>query len=165
MAYMEAHGLAQDLGVTRPQAQDYIDAFFESFPKVNEFFDGVVASTKETGEVVTLLGRVRKIEDINSSKFQPRSAAERMAKNTRLQGSAADLVKKAMIDTCNYIKQNGYKAKLVVQIHDELIFSIPEDEIKVLAPELKRIMENCVELNVPLICDAAYGPNLTDLTE
>ena len=162
---ISAHGLAQDLGVTRPQAQDYIDAFFESFPKVNEFFDGVVASTKETGEVVTLLGRVRKIEDINSSKFQPRSAAERMAKNTRLQGSAADLVKKAMIDTCNYIKQNGYKAKLVVQIHDELIFSIPEDEIKVLAPELKRIMENCVELNVPLICDAAYGPNLTDLTE
>ena len=162
---ISAHGLAQDLGVSRLQAQEYINAFFDSFPKVNEFFDGVVASAKESGEVVTLLGRVRKIEDINSSKFQPRSAAERMAKNTRLQGSAADLVKKAMIDTTDYIEKNGYKAKLVVQIHDELIFSIPEEELKTLAPELKRIMENSVPLNVPLVCDMAYGPNLTDLIE
>ena len=160
---ISAHGLAQDLGVPRNQAQEYINAFFDSFPKVNEFFDGVVNTAKETGEVVTLLGRVRKIEDINSTKFQPRSAAERMAKNTRLQGSAADLVKKAMIDTCDYIKKNGFKAKLVVQIHDELIFSMPESELATLAPELKRIMENCVTLNIPLICDMASGPNLTDL--
>ena len=162
---ISAHGLAQDLGVPRPQAQEYINAFFESFPKVNDFFDGVVNTAKETGEVVTLLGRTRKIEDINSTKFQPRSAAERMAKNTRLQGSAADLVKKAMIDTCDYINKNEYKAKLVVQIHDELIFSVPEDELNSLAPELKRIMENCVKLNIPLICDMAVGKNLTDLEE
>ena len=162
---ISAHGLAQDLGIPRPQAQKYIDAFFESFPKVNDFFDGVVNTAKETGEVVTLLDRTRKIEDINSTKFQPRSAAERMAKNTKLQGSAADLVKKAMIDTCDYIKQNGFKAKLVVQIHDELIFSVPEDELKNLAPELKRIMENCVKLNIPLICDMAVGANLTDLED
>lgn len=162
---ISSHGLAQDLGVSRFQAQDYINSFFESFPKVTEFFDGVIASAKKTGEVVTLLGRVRKLEDINSGKFQTRAAAERMAKNTRLQGSAADLVKKAMIDTCDYIKKNGYKARLVVQIHDELIFSIPKEELNTLMPELKRIMENCVTLNVPLICDAAYGPNLTDLKE
>ena len=162
---ISAHGLSQDLGVPRNQSQEYINSFFESFPKVNEFFEGVVNNAKETGEVVTLLGRVRKIEDINSSKFQARSAAERMAKNTRLQGSAADLVKKAMIDTCDYIKQKGFKAKLVVQIHDELIFSMPENELPVLAPELKRIMENCVTLNIPLVCDMAAGPNLTDLKD
>lgn len=162
---ISAHGLAQDLGVTRPMAQEYINAFFDSFPKVNEFFDGVVKAAKESGEVVTLLGRVRKIEDINSSKFQPRSAAERMAKNTRLQGSAADLVKKAMIDTCNFIRDNNYKAKLVLQIHDELIFTMPEEELPKLAPELKRIMENCVKLNIPLTCDMAAGKNLTDLED
>ncbi|NCB37393.1 MAG: DNA polymerase I [Erysipelotrichia bacterium] len=162
---ISAHGLAEDLAISRPQAQEYIDSFYNGFAHVTEFFEQVLAEARKTGEVATLLGRVRSLPDINSSKFQLRSGAERIAKNTRLQGSAADLVKKAMLDTAKLLCDKGYQARLILQIHDELVFSVPEKELAEVVPQLKEIMENCVKLNVPLVCDVAYGPNLADLKD
>lgn len=162
---ISAHGLAEDLAISRPQAKEYIDAFYNSFPRVTEFFDQVVDQARQSGEVETLLGRVRKVPDITSSKFQIRSGAERIAKNTRLQGSAADLVKKAMIDTVKMLCDSGSEARLILQIHDELVFSVPADELATIAAKVKQIMENCVRLNVPLVCDMTAGDNLADLQE
>ncbi|PKL47385.1 MAG: DNA polymerase I [Candidatus Riflebacteria bacterium HGW-Riflebacteria-2] len=162
---ISAHGLAEDLAITRPQAKEYIDSFYNSFQEVTRFFDEVVRQAQVTGEVETLLGRVRQLPDINSGKFQLRSGAERMAKNTRLQGSAADLVKKAMLDTVGMLREKNFATRLILQIHDELVFSVPKAELKQVAPLLKHCMENCVKLNVPLVCDLAYGENLADLEE
>ncbi len=162
---ISAHGLAEDLAISRPQAKEYIDAFYNGFAHVNEFFEQVLAEARQSGEIETLLGRVRHLPDINSGKFQLRSGAERIAKNTRLQGSAADLVKKAMIETSRWLCDNGFQSRLILQIHDELVYSVPENELQQVAPELKRIMETCVTLNVPLVCDVSYGPNLADLKD
>ena len=162
---ISAHGLAEDLAISRPQAKEYIDAFYNGFAHVNEFFEQVLAQARQSGEIETLLGRVRHLPDINSGKFQLRSGAERIAKNTRLQGSAADLVKKAMIETSRWLCDNGLQSRLILQIHDELVYSVPENELQQVAPELKRIMETCVALNVPLVCDVSYGPNLADLKD
>ncbi|MDD3148913.1 MAG: DNA polymerase, partial [Candidatus Riflebacteria bacterium] len=162
---ISAHGLAEDLAISRPQAKEYIDAFYNGFAHVNEFFEQVLNEARQSGEVETLLGRVRHLPDISSSKFQLRSGAERIAKNTRLQGSAADLVKKAMIETSRWLCENGFQSRLILQIHDELVFSVPQTELAAVAPELKRIMETCVSLNVPLVCDVSSGPNLADLKD
>jgi DNA polymerase-1 len=127
---ISAHGLAEDLAISRPQAKEYIDSFYNNFASVTEFFESVLEETRKSEEVATLLGRTRHLPAINSKKFQPRSGAERIAKNTRLQGSAADLVKKAMIDTHRLLKDGNYGTKLILQIHDELVFSVPENELQ-----------------------------------
>jgi DNA polymerase-1 len=162
---ISAHGLAEDLAISRPQAKEYIDAFYNGFAQVTDFFERLLDEARQSSEIETLLGRVRHLPDINSSKFQLRSGAERIAKNTRLQGSAADLVKKAMLETSKWLCDNGFQSRLILQIHDELVFSVPEAELSTVIPELKRIMETCVSLNVPLICDVSYGPNLADLED
>lgn len=162
---ISAHGLAEDLAISRPQAKEYIDSFYSSFSQVTSFFETVVEHARQSGEVETLLGRVRHLPDISSGKFQIRSGAERMAKNTRLQGSAADLVKKAMIDTARLLCENGFKARLILQIHDELVFSVPQNELAQAIPLLKECMENCLQLNVPLVCDVSFGSNLADLED
>lgn len=162
---ISAHGLAEDLAISRPQAKEYIDSFYNSFSEVTRFFDEVLVQARATGEVETLLGRVRHLPDINSTKFQLRSGAERVAKNTRLQGSAADLVKKAMLDSVKMLRENNFNASLILQIHDELVFSLPKAELEQAAPLLKQVMENCVKLNVPLVCDLACGDNLADLED
>jgi DNA polymerase-1 len=162
---ISAHGLSQDLGVPRNVAKEYIDSFYESFSDVNSFYERVLEGARESKEVRTMLGRVRQIPDIASSKALVRNGAERMAKNTVLQGSAADLVKKAMIETSRWLKENSFESRLILQIHDELIFSIPERELEKVAGFIVKIMEGCVNLEVPLVCDAAYGHNLADLTK
>lgn len=162
---ISAHGLSEDLAISRPQAKEYIDSFYNSFASVTEFFEDVLKQARESGEVETLLGRVRRLPDIDSKKFQIRSGAERIAKNTRLQGSAADLVKKAMIDSVKMLRETGSKARLILQIHDELVFSLPAEELPETARRVKQIMENCVKLNVPLVCDMTAGENLADLED
>lgn len=162
---ISAHGLSEDLAISRPQAKEYIDSFYNSFASVTEFFEDVLKQARESGEVETLLGRVRRLPDIDSKKFQIRSGAERIAKNTRLQGSAADLVKKAMIDSVKMLRETGSKARLILQIHDELVFSLPAEELPETARRVKEIMENCVKLNVPLVCDMTAGDNLADLED
>ena len=162
---ISAHGLGEDLDIPRYQAKEYIDSFYSNFPGVTKFFENVVEQAQKDGKVETLLGRVRQLPDINAKRFQARSAAERVAKNTRLQGSAADLVKKAMLDTAKLLCDKGFETKLILQIHDELVFSVPEAEVAMVAPLLKECMENAVKLEVPLVCDVAIGPNLADLED
>ncbi|NLM17701.1 MAG: DNA polymerase I [Candidatus Riflebacteria bacterium] len=157
-------GLSQDLGVTVSEGKKYIDAFYDSFSGVTDFFDSLLKEARKTYEVSTILGRKRFVQDINAKNFTLRSAAERIVKNTKLQGSAADLVKKAMLDTVSWLKKASMNTKLILQIHDELIFSAPPDEAEQVSHELKKLMEKAFVLNVPLVCDVSSGPNLADLS-
>ena len=162
---ISAHGLAEGLGVSRPQAKSYIDGFFATFPSVQEFFARNQREAQALRKVTTLFGRVRPLLDLQSKDFQARSFEERVARNTPLQGSAADLVKKAMLDADRYLKKEGKKTRLILQIHDELIFSMPQDEIAEVSPRLKALMEQVFPLKVPLVCDMARGANLADLQD
>ncbi|MFZ2956106.1 MAG: DNA polymerase I [Candidatus Ozemobacteraceae bacterium] len=162
---ISAHSLSQDLAISRPQAQKYIDGFFAQFPGVTRFFDETVEAARRTGQVETLFNRIRPIPELAARNKQTQAFGERVARNTPLQGSAADLVKKAMLDCNKALKEGGFSTRPILQIHDELIFTVPEDEIERVVPLLTRIMENTVSLRVPLVCDAAIGTNLSDLTE
>ena len=162
---ISAHGLAEDLGISRPEAQRYIDGFFAGFPKVQEFFERNLAEAKRLHQVETLFGRIRPVPDIDARNFQARSGAERIARNTPLQGSAADLVKKAMLVTHALLEREYAQTRLILQIHDELVFSCPPEEVETLGPKLKAGMEQVADLKVPLICDGSLGPNLADLED
>lgn len=162
---ISAHGLAESLGISRSQAKSYIDNFFKNFPAVESYFNNAILRARMNGYVSTIFGHIRYLRNLNSKDHNLRAFEERVARNTPLQGSAADLVKKAMLEVNNYLKENNYETKLVLQIHDELVFTSPLKEYKNVVKKLKEIMENVVTLKVPLVCDVAYGPNLADLQE
>ncbi|RCK81685.1 MAG: DNA polymerase I [Candidatus Ozemobacter sibiricus] len=162
---ISAHGLAAGLGVSRAEAKAYIDGFFATFPSVQAYFARTQADAKAKGYVSTIFGRIRRLRQLDSSNFQARSFEERVARNTPLQGSAADLVKKAMLDVDRYLKREGKRTRLILQIHDELVFTAPRDEVAAVAPHLKALMETVIPLRIPLVCDMAVGPNLADLEE
>ncbi len=162
---MSAFSLADDLGIPRGEAQSYIDRFFAGFPKVNPFFAGVLDEARKTGRVTTLFGRVRPLPELASKNRPTKAFGERVARNTPLQGSAADLVKKAMLDCDRALKEGGFRSRLVLQIHDELVFTCPREEIPRVGPLIKRTMEETVALRIPLVCDAATGTNLADLED
>ncbi len=162
---ISAHGLAAGLGVGRSEAKAYIDGFFATFPSVQAYFARNQAEAKEKGHVTTIFGRIRRLRELGSSNFQARSFEERVARNTPLQGSAADLVKKAMLDVDRYLKGEGKRTRLILQIHDELVFTAPREEVAEVAPRLKAIMEAVTPLRIPLVCDMAIGSNLADLED
>lgn len=151
------YGLSQGLGITRKEAGIFIEKYFESFPKVKEYMSDIVQKAKLDGFVSTILNRRRYIPEITSSNFNLRSFAERTAMNTPIQGSAADIIKKAMILMDERLKQEKLQAKLILQVHDELIFEAPKDEIEILEKIVPEVMENAVELVVPLKVDYNYG--------
>lgn len=152
-------GLASNLEIPRYKAQAYIDKYFETYPKVKEYMDKNVKFAKENGYVLTMLNRRRYIPEISSSNYQLRSFGERAAMNMPLQGSAADLIKLAMIGVYNRLKKEGLKAKLILQIHDELIIDCPKNEKEVVKKILKEEMEGVAKLKVPLIADVGEGEN------
>jgi len=162
---ISAHSLSEDLAIPRFLAKQYIDNFFNSFPQVMKFFDNAIAQARTAGKVQTLFRRERRLDELTSKSFQTRAFGERVARNTPLQGSAADLVKQSMLDTHKLLTENCFKTKLILQIHDELVFSCPPEEIKLVGPLLKKAMETTVTLKVPLLCDVSAGPNLADLDE
>jgi DNA polymerase-1 len=151
------YGLSQSLGITRKEAGEFIKRYLESFVGVQDYMDDIIAEAREKGYVKTLLHRRRYIPEITSSNFNLRSFAERTAMNTPIQGSAADIIKKAMIDMAARLKQENIQAKLLLQVHDELIFEAPKEEIAILEKIVPEVMENAVELNVPLKVDYSYG--------
>ena len=123
-----AFTLATDIGVSRKEAQTFIDAYFARYPAVRRFIDETIAKARETGTVRTLLGRLRRLPDLRSKNVPIRMEAERQAMNTPVQGSAADLIKKAMIDLHRELRERGMKSRLILQIHDELLLETPEAE-------------------------------------
>lgn len=156
------YGLSQSLNITRKEAGEFIERYLESYPGVKEYMDEIVKDAKAKGYVQTLLHRRRYIPEITARNFNLRSFAERTAMNTPIQGSAADIIKKAMIDMADRLKEEGLKTRLLLQVHDELIFEAPKDEIDTLKKIVPDVMENAIELKVPLKVDYSYGPTWYD---
>jgi DNA polymerase-1 len=152
-----AFTLAKDIGVSKTQAAEFIEAYFARYPSVRQFIDDTIARARETGMVRTLLGRLRRLPDLRSPNFPIRAEAERQAMNTPVQGSAADLIKKAMIDLHRELRRRGLKARLILQIHDELLLEVPENEAEEAKELVHRIMEDALALDVPLVADARLG--------
>ena len=150
-------GLSESLGISRKDAKTYIENYFASYPRVKDFMDEIIEACKSNGYVETILGRRREIVDINNSNFMLRSAAERIARNTPIQGSAADIIKLAMIKVFDALKANQLKSKLILQVHDELILNVPNDEVETVKALLKSCMEEAYELIVPLKVDMNTG--------
>lgn len=151
------YGLSQNLDITRKEAATFIEKYFASFPGVKQYMDDIVQDAKLNGYVTTILNRRRYLPDITSSNFNLRSFAERTAMNTPIQGSAADIIKKAMIDMDARLKKEQMQAKLLLQVHDELIFEAPKEEIALLEKIVPEVMENAIELAVPLKVDFNSG--------
>ncbi|MYL29149.1 MULTISPECIES: DNA polymerase I [Halobacillus] len=156
------YGLSQSLGITRKEAQAFIDKYLESYPGVKSYMEESVREAKETGYVRTFMNRRRYLPDITSRNFNKRSFAERTAMNTPIQGSAADVIKKAMIDLEEKLREEKMEARVLLQVHDELIIEAPEAEIKKLETLVAAVMENTVELDVPLKVDSSYGSTWYD---
>lgn len=155
-------GLGESLGITRKEAKTYIENYFKSYPNVQGFMDEIIENCKEKGYVETLLGRRRDIADISNSNFMLRSAAERTARNTPIQGSAADIIKIAMIKVFERLEAEQLKSKLILQVHDELILNVPFDELEQVKVLLKESMESAYELLVPLNVDMNTGASWYD---
>ena len=151
------YGLSQNLGITRKAAQQYIDTYFEKYPGVKNYMEEIVREAKEQGFVETLYHRRRYLPEINSRNFNLRSFAERTAINTPIQGSAADILKIAMIELNKRMKEAGLEAVMLLQVHDELVFEVPESELETLDKLVKEVMEHAVSLEVPLITDSSWG--------
>ncbi|QOR65802.1 DNA polymerase I [Cytobacillus suaedae] len=156
------YGLSQSLGITRKEAGQFIERYLESFPGVKNYMEEIVQDAKQKGYVSTLLQRRRYIPEITSRNFNVRSFAERTAMNTPIQGSAADIIKKAMIDMADRLVEEKLESKLLLQVHDELIFEAPKHEIERLEIIVPEVMENAVKLEVPLKVDYSYGPTWYD---
>ncbi|GAU77399.1 DNA polymerase I [Fusibacter sp. 3D3] len=155
-------GLGESLGISRKDAKTYIENYFISYPNVQGFMDHVIEVCKQEGYVETLLGRRRDIADISNSNFMLRSAAERTARNTPIQGSAADIIKIAMIKVFERLEVEQLKSKLILQVHDELILNVPFDELEKVKVLLKESMESAYELLVPLKVDMNTGESWYD---
>lgn len=156
---ISSFGLSQDLSISKKEAQEYIERYFESYPKIKEFLDGAVEKAKTDGYTVTMFGRRRPIPEISSSNFMQRSFGERIAMNAPIQGTAADIIKIAMIRVHDRLKEEGLKSKLLLQVHDELLVETAEDEIEQVNRILKEEMKGAAHLAVELEIDSHTGKN------
>ncbi len=152
-------GLARNLNINQKVAKEYIDKYFETYPTIKGFMQHCVETAQKQGFVTTMFGRIRNI-DLNVSNKQVLAFNERAAMNMPLQGTASDIIKLAMINIFNEIKARGLKSKMLLQIHDELIFDVPKTELKEMLVLVKQKMENVVKLNIPLTINLSYGENL-----
>jgi len=149
--------LSEDIGVTRYQAKEYIDNYLNTYSGVRDFMKSVVEDARESGYTKTLYGRRRYIPELKSSNYNIRQSAERMALNTPVQGTAADLIKLAMIRVDSALREQYPEAKLLLQVHDELIVECPENIADKVATLISREMEQVAKLDVPLIAEAKWG--------
>lgn len=156
---ISSFGLSQDLSITRKEAQEYIQKYFETYPKIKEFLDGCVAGAKESGYVTTMFGRRRPVPELKSSNFMQRSFGERVAMNAPIQGTAADIIKLAMVHVDQRLKQEGLKSRLLLQVHDELLVEAYEPEVEQVKRILAEEMHSAASLQVPLEIDMKQGAN------
>jgi DNA polymerase-1 len=156
---ISAFGLAQDIGVSNAEAKRYIDSYFARYPKVRLFIDATIAQAKTTGFVTTLLGRKRFIPELASSAAPVRSFGERMAVNTPIQGTAADLIKLAMIKIHDVLAERRSGSRMILQVHDELIFEVPDSEVGMMKDLVRKEMEGVLDLSVPIKVDIGSGKN------
>jgi DNA polymerase-1 len=159
---MEAYGLAQRLDIGRGEAQDLIDQYFEQFPEVKAYMAGIVEEARNSGFTTTILGRRRYLPELNSSRSRDRQMGERMALNAPIQGSAADIIKKAMIDLDAHLTERSFGAEMILQIHDELVLEVPLEEIDAVTRLTVDTMESVASLSVPLRVSYGTGPTLAE---
>ncbi|HEY5162348.1 MAG TPA: DNA polymerase, partial [Terriglobales bacterium] len=155
--------LAAQLGIPQAEAKKFIAAYFEKYAGVRQFIDRTLEEARHDGFVRTLFGRIRPLPDINSKNFNLRGFAERTAVNTPLQGTAADLIKLAMIRIDRELRERRLKSLMLLQVHDELVFEAPENEIEPLRALVRDAMENIYALKVPLLVDISVGKNWRDM--
>ena len=156
---ISSFGLSQDLSITRKEAAAYIEKYFETYPKIKGFLDELVKTAKEKGYVSTMLGRRRPVPELKSSNFMQRSFGERVAMNSPIQGSAADIIKIAMNRVYERMKQEGLKSRLVLQVHDELLIETQKEEIDIVSKILEEEMKGAAHLSVELEIDMHQGEN------
>ena len=159
---MSAYGLSEDLDISRKEAEDYIEKYFDRFSGVDDYMDDVTEQAKEEGYVTTIFDRRRYIPDINSSNYHKRSFARRTAINTPIQGSAADIMKLAMIDVYDALQDSSVEANLLLQVHDELVLEVKNEDLEEAASLVKEKMEETVSIDVPLTVDLQVGDNWRD---
>lgn len=155
-------GLARDLRIPTYKAKEFINKYFETFPGIKTYMEEVISEAYKTSTVETLYGRKRKIEELESSNYMIRSMGERMVLNTPIQGTSADIIKCAMININKEFKNKNIKSKMILQIHDELVFDCPMDEIDIVSNIVKECMTNVINLNVPLLVETGVGQNLLE---
>jgi len=156
---VSAFGLSQQTNLNRSEAKELIETYYATYPKLRSYMQDQVDFARDNGYVSTVLGRRRYLKDINSQNAIVRGAAERNAVNAPIQGSAADIIKLAMIAIQNRLENENWKSKMLLQVHDELVFDVPKEEINTLQEMVKKEMENAFEINVPLIVDIGIGNN------
>lgn len=154
-----AFSLSQDLGITRREAENYINGYFDKYPKIRTYMDKTINDARNLGYVSTIFNRRRAMPELNAQNFVQRSFGERVAMNMPIQGSAADIIKIAMVKVHKSLKKSGLKSRLILQVHDELLLEVHKDEVDEVSSLLKHEMEHAVELNVPLEVDVHSGKN------
>jgi len=156
---MSAFGLAKQLGVERKQAQAYIDQYFAQYPGVKDYMESTREFARENGYVETVFGRRLYLPDIKASNHNVRQYAERTAINAPMQGTAADIIKKAMIAVDHWISEQNPDTVMVMQVHDELVFEVLESELDSVKQQICELMQSVAKLQVPLLVDAGHGVN------
>ena len=160
---MSGFGLSNNLNITRKEAERYIADYFNKFDRVKEYMDQLVADGKKNGWVATMMGRRRAIPEINASNYMVRQAGERLAMNSPIQGTAADIIKIAMVKVDQALKKECKKSRLLLQVHDELIIEAHKSELEQVKELLQRCMESAVEMKVKLLVDLHTGENWFEL--
>jgi DNA polymerase-1 len=156
---MSAFGLSQNLGIERSAAQAYMAKYFQRYPGVAAYMERTRNEARERGYVETVFGRRLWLPDIGSANQARRAGAERQAINAPMQGTAADLIKLAMIAVQSWLEKEMLATKLVMQVHDELVFEVPDSELARVKPEVEKLMMGVASLDVPLVVDAGVGDN------
>ncbi len=163
LAYgMEAYGLSQRLDMPVDQAKEILDAYFEGFPKIHEFMRRTVAEAKANGYTTTMFGRRRQLPELASDNFRIRQMGERMAQNAPVQGAAADIFKLAMIACDTALRAGAFESRMILTVHDELVFEVPETERSTIEAVVRQAMETVCELRVPLVVDTGFGRTWAD---
>ena len=154
---ISGYGLGENLDIDYTEAKKFIDKYLEMYPGVKKYMDDIVSEAKQTFSVRTMFNRKRVIDELKNTNYMIRSTGERIAMNTPIQGSSADIIKKAMIEVYNELESRNLKSKIIIQVHDELVLNVYNDELDEVKALVKRIMEGVCNLAVPLKVEIDYG--------